>query len=80
MCVRQSRDFRRIAKLVEVERNQSGPRLRVMGQRIHHGMIGSLLTLSLIHHHSRLALIGVALMADDFHDARAWYVLGAQRS
>ena len=51
--------------ILELERHPSGPRVRIFGQRIHHGAVGILIATVLIWH--------------DRHDWRAWFAPGPQR-
>jgi hypothetical protein len=53
--------------MFNLEHHPNGPRVRVLKQRIHHGAVGSLLT-----------LLGVSLMVDDLHDWREWFKRGWQ--
>ncbi len=66
--------------LLEIERNPKGPRVRVIGQRVHHGACGLGLVLDGLRRRQWLEVgAGVALAADDVHDWRAWFKPGAQR-
>ncbi len=54
---------------MRIERNTNGPRVYVLGLRLHHGLIGAaLLALGLARSERSLVLAGVALIADDAHD------------
>lgn len=48
--------------MIRVESNPLGPRVYVLGQRVHHGAIGVLLVLT-----------GLAMALDDKHDYRDWF-------
>jgi hypothetical protein len=61
-------------RVIEIERNAHGPRVRALGQRVHHGAIGCLLTLN-----GRTRPVGIALVLHDLHDARVWFAPGSQR-
>ena len=62
--------------LLELERHPNGPRLRVCGQRVHHGAIGLALSAS---RQPALRLLGLLLELDDYHDRAVWFVRGPQR-
>lgn len=60
--------------LIVVQRHASGPRCWVAGQRIHHGSVGIALVAAGIASRKRaLSVIGLALIAHDRADARAWF-------
>lgn len=72
---------------LEIERHPLGPRLRLCGQRVHHGAAGLLavaIAPRLLGGRSRLdalalGCLGALAMADDRHDVRAWLRPGPQR-
>jgi hypothetical protein len=58
---------------VVIEHHTNGPRVRVAGQRLHHGAFGCLLLAF-----RRTRTVGFLLCADDAHDWRAWFKGGWQ--
>lgn len=64
--------------LLEYERHPSGPRVRVVGQRVHHGALGVLLAVAL-RHHPRACALALTVALEDLHDWRHWFAPGAQR-
>lgn len=61
--------------IVSVRRYPQGPRVWIVGQRVHHGSVGVVLCASLLSRRARaLALVGLILAAHDAHDWRVWFV------
>lgn len=59
--------------IAHIQRHPSGPRLFIGGYRLHHGTSGCALAIaSILARHPRLALVGLALAAHDWHDRRVW--------
>lgn len=57
-----------------VRRYPQGPRVWIVGQRVHHGATGSVLVLAaVVTRRWRAALVGALLCAHDYHDARVWF-------
>lgn len=56
--------------MVKINRHEKGPRVYVMGKRVHHGAVGVGLTVGLIKFKKLrpLCLVGLALIAHDYKD------------
>lgn len=64
-----------MARLVVVVRHPNGPRVWVVGQRVHHGATGALAAVALLSKRKhRLALAALLLVLHDRHDWRVWFV------
>lgn len=63
-------------KLVTVRSYPQGPRLWLLGQRVHHGATGVALAAVAIsrRRRARWALLGALLALHDRHDWRVWFV------
>lgn len=61
-----------MARLVYIRGYPEGPRVWIAGQRIHHGATGLVLAAVLRRRH-RLALLALAAVVHDLHDARVWF-------
>lgn len=60
--------------LVRVERHPNGPRVWVLGHRFHHHTSGAILMLiGALRHDRTLMVLGVVLIADDWHDVRLMF-------
>ena len=59
--------------LLALEHHPNGPRVRILGQRIHHGAVGTLLAI-----HPRTRRIGLVLCMHDAHDLAKWFRPGPQ--
>lgn len=66
-----------VRRLIEVERHEDGPRLRVVGQRVHHGAVG--IVLAVLRHDRRVLVLAAGLVWHDRRDWRRWGAPGAQR-
>jgi hypothetical protein len=61
-------------RLVVVIRHANGPRVWVVGQRVHHGATGALALAALLAARKRrMALAALLLMLHDLHDWRVWF-------
>jgi hypothetical protein len=63
-----------MARIAHLHRHPNGPRVWLLGQRIHHGAVGVLLALACVVLGAYLGvLLAVALVAHDAHDWRIWF-------
>lgn len=60
---------------ISIENHPKGLRVRIAGQRIHHGALGAVL---LTRPQLAFKTIGALLMIHDRADWRAWFAPGAQ--
>lgn len=59
---------------VHIERHRNGPRLYIVGQRVHHGASCSLLAAaSLAVHKPIAAAVFICLAVHDYHDIKVWF-------
>ena len=64
-----------MARVVLVVKHPNGPRVFVVGQRLHHGASGLLAAaLLLLRRRHRLALLALLAVLHDRHDWRIWFV------
>lgn len=59
--------------MIRMLRHEEGVRVYVLGQRLHHGVTGIVLTLIFLRRRSTLALVGAALVAHDRRDWAIWF-------
>lgn len=60
-----------VAKMVELERHPSGPRLRIAGQRIHHGA-SSLVVVAVLLLFRRTRIFAPLFLVFTYHDRHDW--------
>ena len=67
-----------MSQLIEFEKNTEGPRLRICGQRIHHGASSLILTTicAAIPRTRLIAPLFLLGALHDRHDWRLWFALG----
>ena len=67
-----------MSKFIEFEKNTAGPRLRICGQRIHHGASSIVLTTicAAIPRTRPIAPLFLLGALHDRHDWRFWFALG----
>lgn len=64
----------RLPKPITIVGHQNGPRLYVMGLRVHHGVSGALVaSVGAVRLDPRLTLAGLGMMVHDAHDYRVWF-------
>jgi hypothetical protein len=61
--------------MVKIAQHPEGPRLTIVGQRVHHGAVGIIAMIAL-RKHPKLAALALAPVIDDLHDWRFWFALG----
>jgi hypothetical protein len=54
---------------MRIERHNNGPRVYLLGLRLHHGLTGALLCLAgFVREERHVLVLGLLLIADDAHD------------
>jgi hypothetical protein len=59
--------------MIAVRTYPQGPRVWILGQRVHHGATGCVLAAVLARRHRRLALLAAVAVMHDRHDWRVWF-------
>lgn len=64
-----------MARVLHLYRHPNGPRVWILGQRVHHGAVGVLVALACLVAQVHLGLlVAVPLVAHDAHDWRVWFI------